>query len=174
MPVHCGDQMQLGLCLGYVPALAYGSCRVSDQGTTLRASDLHNARFLIPLLFVLHKPLDEFPYQLFAVDYTVASCKLVRVLFVNDHWWHMWHNRCFDYFCVLFHMIIYICLKDIPWYMNTLFFVCVILWLKSYCFSYKVPLYSPFSHGQRRHMQCVWVCWYWGIGGGAKGSVYHC
>ena len=27
-----------------VPALAYGSCRVSDQGTTLRASDLHNAR----------------------------------------------------------------------------------------------------------------------------------
>ena len=22
----------------------YGSCRVSDQGTTLRASDLHNAR----------------------------------------------------------------------------------------------------------------------------------
>ena len=43
MPVHCGDQRHLGLCLGYVPALAYGSCRVSDQGTTLRASDLHNA-----------------------------------------------------------------------------------------------------------------------------------
>ena len=37
----------LGLCLGYVPALAYGSCRVSDQGTTLRASDLHNARATI-------------------------------------------------------------------------------------------------------------------------------
>ena len=105
MPVHCGDQMQLGLCLGYAPALACGSCRVSDQGTTLRASDLHNARFLIPLLFVLHKPLDEFPYELFTVDYTVASCKLVRVLFVNDHWWHMWHNRCFDYFCVLLHYL---------------------------------------------------------------------
>ena len=29
------------------PALAYGSCRVSDQGTTLRASDLHNARATI-------------------------------------------------------------------------------------------------------------------------------
>ena len=27
--------------------LAYGSCRVSDQGTTLRASDLHNARATI-------------------------------------------------------------------------------------------------------------------------------
>ena len=26
---------------------AYGSCRVSDQGTTLRASDLHNARATI-------------------------------------------------------------------------------------------------------------------------------
>ena len=32
----------LGFCLGYVPALAEGSCRVSDQGTALRASDLHN------------------------------------------------------------------------------------------------------------------------------------
>ena len=42
--MHCGDQRHLGLCLGYVPALAYGSCRVSDQGTTLLASDLHNAR----------------------------------------------------------------------------------------------------------------------------------
>ena len=28
----------------YVPALPYGSCRVSEQCTTLRASDLHNAR----------------------------------------------------------------------------------------------------------------------------------
>ena len=45
--MHCGDQRHLGLCLGYVPALAYGSCRVSDQGTTLRASDLHNARAAI-------------------------------------------------------------------------------------------------------------------------------
>ena len=47
LPVHCGDQRHAGLCLGYVPALAYGSCRVSDQGTTLRASDLHNARATI-------------------------------------------------------------------------------------------------------------------------------
>ena len=47
LTVHCGDQRHLGLCLGYVPALAYGSCRVSDQGTTLRASDLHNARSTI-------------------------------------------------------------------------------------------------------------------------------
>ena len=37
----------LRLCLGYVPALAYGSCRVSGQDTTLRASDLHNARATI-------------------------------------------------------------------------------------------------------------------------------
>ena len=45
--MHCGDQRHLGLCPGYVPALAYGTCRVSDQGTTLRASDLHNARATI-------------------------------------------------------------------------------------------------------------------------------
>ena len=30
-----------------LPALAYGSRSVSDQGTTLRASDLHNARATI-------------------------------------------------------------------------------------------------------------------------------
>ena len=29
------------------PARAVGECRVSDQGTTLRASDLHNARATI-------------------------------------------------------------------------------------------------------------------------------
>ena len=45
--MHCGYQRHLGLCLGYVPALAYGSCRVSDQGTTLRASDIHNAQATI-------------------------------------------------------------------------------------------------------------------------------
>ena len=69
--MHCGDQRHLGLCLGYVPALAYGSCRVSDQGTTLRASDLHNARatilnpFIISLLITsVSKPLliTEFSY----------------------------------------------------------------------------------------------------------------
>ena len=43
----CGDQRHLGLCLGYVPALTCGSCRVSNQAKTLRASDLHNARTTI-------------------------------------------------------------------------------------------------------------------------------
>ena len=47
VPVHCEDQRHLGLWFGYVPALANGSCRVSDQDTTLRASDLHNARATI-------------------------------------------------------------------------------------------------------------------------------
>ena len=46
-PVHCGAQWHLGLCLGYVPALAYRSRRESDQGTTLRASDLHIAQVTI-------------------------------------------------------------------------------------------------------------------------------
>ena len=35
--------MHLGLCICYVPAPAYGSCRVSDQGTTLGAPHLHNS-----------------------------------------------------------------------------------------------------------------------------------
>ena len=47
----------LRLCLGYVPALAYGSCRVSDQGTTLRASDLHNARATILNPFKLDRAI---------------------------------------------------------------------------------------------------------------------
>ena len=33
------------------PALAYGSCRVSDQGKTLSASDLNNARATILIPF---------------------------------------------------------------------------------------------------------------------------
>ena len=70
--MHCGDQRHLGLCLGYVPALAYGSCRVSDQGTTLRASDLHNARATILNPFnngrgsvSNHQPHDCLLYRLF-------------------------------------------------------------------------------------------------------------
>ena len=48
---HCGVQRQLGLWLGYVAVLPYGSCRISDQGTTLRASGLHNARTAILIAF---------------------------------------------------------------------------------------------------------------------------
>ena len=46
----------LGLWLGYVPALAYSSCRVSNQGTTPRASDLYNAwaTILNPFNIVFH------------------------------------------------------------------------------------------------------------------------
>ena len=35
--------LNLRMCPVYVPAFAYGSCRVSDEGTTPRASDLSNA-----------------------------------------------------------------------------------------------------------------------------------
>ena len=49
LPDYCGDQTHLGLYRGFVPARAwaYVSCSVSDQGTTLRASDLHNAQATI-------------------------------------------------------------------------------------------------------------------------------
>ena len=46
--MYCGDQRHAGLCLGYVPALVYGSCMVSDQGTTQRASDLPTGRATNP------------------------------------------------------------------------------------------------------------------------------
>ena len=39
MPVHCGDQRLAGLCLGRRQG--------RSQGTTLSASDLHNARATI-------------------------------------------------------------------------------------------------------------------------------
>ena len=58
MPVHCGDQRHLGMCLGYVPALTYCSYRVSDQGTVLRASDLYNARAPILNSFNKHLRVD--------------------------------------------------------------------------------------------------------------------
>ena len=51
------------LCFGCFPALAYGSCRDSDQGTTLRASDLHNARATILNPFNLLDFLDKFLSQ---------------------------------------------------------------------------------------------------------------
>ena len=72
--MHCGDQKHLGLCLGYVPALAYGSCRVSDQGTTLRASDLHNARATILNPFTK----DPVAACLLSMRLTVARVKPTR------------------------------------------------------------------------------------------------
>ena len=46
-------------------ALDYGSCKVSDQGTTLSASDLNNARatILVPLIstHIPHKKTNEIP-----------------------------------------------------------------------------------------------------------------
>ena len=70
--MHCGDQRHLGLCLGYVPALAYGSCKVSDQGTTLRASDLHNARATI--LNPFNKAYNGITKQLVAESKYVCNC----------------------------------------------------------------------------------------------------
>ena len=41
--VHWCDQGHSEKCLGYIPELAYDLCRVPDQGTSLHASDSHNA-----------------------------------------------------------------------------------------------------------------------------------
>ena len=63
---HCSDQKHFGLWHAYVPVFVYGSCKVSYQGTTLRASDLHNA--LAPIL----NPVNRFDYAQY-ISYTSWS-----------------------------------------------------------------------------------------------------
>ena len=86
--MHCGDQRHLGLCLGYVPALAYGSCRVSDQGTTLRASDLHNARATILNPFNIISVCDV------SSVYTAPSVPDLRFPFHNDTHMNTTYDTC--------------------------------------------------------------------------------
>ena len=45
--MHCGDQRHAGLCLGRRPCTSRRRVQGRSQGTTLRASDLHNARATI-------------------------------------------------------------------------------------------------------------------------------
>ena len=42
--MHCGDQRHAGLCLGRRPCTSRRRVQGRSQGTTLSASDLHNAR----------------------------------------------------------------------------------------------------------------------------------
>ena len=92
--MHCRDQRHLGLCLGYVPALAYGSCRVSDQGTTLRASDLHNARSTILNPFNNARPLndDVTAYWRRREFQNYARLHRCRISF---HYLAIWRKSCF-------------------------------------------------------------------------------
>ena len=50
--MHCGDQSHLGLCLGYVSALAYGSSGspTKAQPCMHLISTMHGEPFLIPLI----------------------------------------------------------------------------------------------------------------------------
>ena len=43
-PIHCGDQRHAGWCLGRRPCTSRRRVQGRSQGTTLSASDLHNAR----------------------------------------------------------------------------------------------------------------------------------
>ena len=45
--MHCGDQRHAGLCLGRRPCTSRRRVQGCSQGTTLSASDLHNARATI-------------------------------------------------------------------------------------------------------------------------------
>ena len=45
--MHCGDQRHAGLCLGQRPCTSRRRVQGRSQGTTLSASDLHNARATI-------------------------------------------------------------------------------------------------------------------------------
>ena len=87
--MHCGDQRHLGLCLGYVPALAYGSCRVSDQGTTLRASDLHNARATILNPFSLHVCIDVYIYIYILHENPIDRCSPALVVVWNQNYMNL-------------------------------------------------------------------------------------
>ena len=90
LPVRCGDQRHSGLCLGY------GSCRVSDQGTTLRASDLHNARATIL------NPLNTSRRQGQALQFCTESpsshvyCFLSYGVIEMYYWlpqWYLWYHQ---------------------------------------------------------------------------------
>ena len=115
--MHCGDQRHLGLCLGYVPALAYGSCRVSDQGTTLRASDLHNARSTI--LNPSSKPRQCIPYELSSSILTRKRSNTQRLIRRRSWRWAAmlkrpgWQRQCDDE-CVYSVRIIDQCDVAIP------------------------------------------------------------
>ena len=47
LPLHCGDQRHAGLCLGWRPCTSRRRVQGRSQGTTLSASDFHNARATI-------------------------------------------------------------------------------------------------------------------------------
>ena len=55
--MHCGDQRHAGLCLGRRPCTSRRRGQGRSQGTTLSASDLHNARATIlnPFYNMEHK-----------------------------------------------------------------------------------------------------------------------
>ena len=55
--MHCGDQRHAGLCLGRRPCTSRRRVQGRSQGTTLNASDLHNARATIlnPFYNMEHK-----------------------------------------------------------------------------------------------------------------------
>ena len=57
MPVHCGDQRHLGLCLGRRSCTSRMWAQGRSQGTTLSASYLHNAQATI------HDPFYNMEYK---------------------------------------------------------------------------------------------------------------
>ena len=57
----------------------YGSCRVSDQGTTLRASDLHNARATILNPFSKNQTVECWPFY-------SCFCVLKHIVYLEDEY----------------------------------------------------------------------------------------
>ena len=74
MPVHCSDQGHLGLCFSYAPALAYGSCRASDESTTLGTSNLHNS--LAPII-------NPSTWLINSTKSRVSECVMIPAKFVS-------------------------------------------------------------------------------------------
>ena len=84
--------VQLRVLLGYVHALVYDSCRVSDQDTTLRASDLYNARATILNPFInmfdswYNVQHAVWTNYLFCIDNRAKFWYLVRLILVILKW----------------------------------------------------------------------------------------
>ena len=81
--MHCGDQRHLELCLGYVPALAYGSCTVSDQDTTLRGGLIQYIQYMKS--HCEDKTVIKSSYLHNGISYTGKTASLYWL------WTHTWH-----------------------------------------------------------------------------------
>ena len=155
--MHCGDQRHLGLCLSYVPALACGSCRVSDQGTTLRASDLHNARATILNPFNIHHWQSPAKYESCVQVWYSAALNMIQwnkshMTLVSAVWWDFFWGR---FLCTVAvhdrdHKILSTIQAQLIHYLNCISLSALCVCVCELCFQWlSAILYSVLVHDKR-------------------------